>query len=158
MDPAQNSFRSHYFPSVPDLKWNNWKWQMRNRISHFSQLEKYIQLSPKELEIISNNKIRIPLGITPHYLSLIDPINVNQPLRKTVIPNSDELIHQPEESEDPLCEISHSRIPGLIHRYPDRVLFLVHDFCATYCRYCTRSRTVGHGKLKFFKRSSIISY
>ena len=86
---------------------------------------------------------RLPLGITPYYASLMDPLDPREPLRKTMIPVSAELLRTPGEADDPLHEEGDAVLPGLVHRYPDRVLFLVTHFCATYCRYCTRSRMVG---------------
>ena len=89
----------------------------------------------------------LPVGVTPYYLSLIDRENVDDPLRKTVIPRTNEFIRTEGEADDPLGEDGHSPVPGLVHRYPDRVLLLALDFCSTYCRYCTRSRVVGHGEI-----------
>ena len=85
----------------------------------------------------------LPVGITPYYMSLIDPVDPTQPLRKTVIPTTAEFVRTTGEADDPLGEDGHSPVPGLVHRYPDRVLLLPLDFCSTYCRYCTRSRMVG---------------
>ncbi len=89
----------------------------------------------------------LPVGITPYYMSLLDHDDPQQPLRKTVVPRLAEFVHSPGEAEDPLNEESDSPVPGLVHRYPDRVLLLVLDFCSSYCRYCTRSRVVGHGEI-----------
>ena len=85
----------------------------------------------------------MPVGITPHYAALIDPGNPADPLRKMMIPVATEFVQTPGEADDPLGEDGHMVVPGLVHRYPDRVLFLVTNFCATYCRYCTRARMVG---------------
>jgi lysine 2,3-aminomutase len=90
----------------------------------------------------------LPLSITPYYMSLVSPDDPEQPLRRTVVPTASEFRRAPGEADDPLGEDGHSPVPGLVHRYPDRVLLLVHDFCATFCRYCTRSRVVGHGQLR----------
>ena len=89
----------------------------------------------------------LPVGVTPYYMSLIDPDDPQQPLRKTVVPTTAEFTRMPGEADDPLGEDGHSPVPGLVHRYPDRVLLLPLDFCSTYCRYCTRSRVVGHGEI-----------
>jgi lysine 2,3-aminomutase len=89
----------------------------------------------------------LPVGITPYYLSLVSREDCNEALRRTVIPSLDEFKRTRGEADDPLGEDGHSPVPGLVHRYPDRVLFLALDFCSTYCRYCTRSRVVGHGEL-----------
>ena len=89
----------------------------------------------------------LPVGITPYYMSLLDAGDAQQPLRRTVVPTLNEFVRTQGEADDPLGEDSHSPVPGLVHRYPDRVLLLPLDFCSTYCRYCTRSRVVGHGEL-----------
>jgi lysine 2,3-aminomutase len=89
----------------------------------------------------------LPVGISPYYMSLLDPDDPQQPLRRTVVPTINEFVRTEGEADDPLGEDSHSPVPGLVHRYPDRVLLLPLDFCSTYCRYCTRSRVVGHGEL-----------
>ena len=88
----------------------------------------------------------LPLRISPYYLSLLDPDNPDQPLRKSVVPVFDEFIVHPEEASDPLSEEHDSPVPNIVHRYPDRVLFLVTGFCSTYCRYCTRTRMVAKDK------------
>ncbi len=89
----------------------------------------------------------LPVRITPYYMSLLDYDNADQPLRRTVVPTTSEFVRTAGEADDPLGEDSHSPDPGLVHRYPDRVLLLALDFCSTYCRYCTRSRVVGHGEI-----------
>jgi lysine 2,3-aminomutase len=89
----------------------------------------------------------LPVGVTPYYFSLLDRLDPYQPLRRTVVPVQDEFIRTTGEADDPLGEDEFSPAPGIVHRYPDRVLFLVHDHCSTYCRYCTRSRVVGQGEL-----------
>jgi lysine 2,3-aminomutase len=85
----------------------------------------------------------MPVGITPYYASLMDLSDATEPLRRSMIPVGAELVQGPGEADDPLAEDSYMPVPGLVHRYPDRVLFLVTNFCATYCRYCTRARMVG---------------
>ena len=87
----------------------------------------------------------LPVSITPYYMSLVSRDDRNQPLRRTVIPTTAEFDRGLGEADDPLGEDGDSPVPGLVHRYPDRVLLLVTDFCSSYCRYCTRSRMVGHG-------------
>jgi len=108
-----------------------------------------ITLSADETEAITA-KGQLPLAITPYYASLLDKDNPRQPIRRTVVPVTTEQIVSPGEAEDPLGEEHDTPVPGLVHRYPDRVLFLVTDFCSTYCRYCTRSRMVGNGKKEGF--------
>ncbi len=140
-------FRMAHYPSVTDAEWNDWRWQSRNRVKSLVQIEKLMELSADERRALSEAGSMLPLGITPYYMSLLDPIEPNQALRRTVIPVTQEFLRTPGEADDPLGEDGHSPVPGLVHRYPDRVLFLALDFCTTYCRYCTRSRVVGHGEL-----------
>jgi len=137
------SFRNIHFPHLSPVEWNNWHWQLRNRITNLSQLERIINLSDNERYAIIRHNAPLPLSITPYYASLLDRGDPNQPLRRTVVPVSNEYLLSPGEAEDPLGEDAHSPVPCLVHRYPDRVLFLVTDFCSNYCRYCTRSRMVG---------------
>lgn len=134
-------FRKLYFPEISDPEWNDWKWQLGNTISSFDNLEKYIQLSPDEMKS-SKEKKKLPIRITPYYASLIDPQNPLQAIRRTMVPVFRELIVSPQEDSDPLGEENQSPVPQLVHRYPDRVLFLTTGVCAAYCRYCTRSHMV----------------
>lgn len=134
-------FISKYFPNITTEQWNNWKWQFKNSITTIKQLQKFLYLSNDET-IEKNNTELLPLRITPYYLSLLDKIDISQPLRKTVIPTIDEYYVNKNELSDPLCEHGDSPIPNLVHRYPDRVLFLVSNICSVYCRYCTRSHII----------------
>jgi len=145
-------FRKKFFPNTLTEEWNDWRWQVRNRIRSYQQLQGILQLSVEESQALQNPDIKLPVGITPYYLSLISPENPDQPLRRTVIPSIKEFVRSPGESDDPLGEEHQSPVPGLVHRYPDRVLLLLLDFCSTYCRYCTRSRVVGHGDIYFSKK------
>ncbi|MDH4225447.1 MAG: KamA family radical SAM protein [Deltaproteobacteria bacterium] len=138
-------FRKNHFPQVSSREWNDWRWQNRNRVKNVDQLSRILNLTPDELAAFGGKGSQLPLGITPYYASLLDPQNPDQPLRRTVVPVGGELLKTPGEADDPLGEDSHRPVPGLVHRYPDRVLFLVTNFCSTYCRYCTRSRMVGGG-------------
>ncbi len=104
-------------------------------------------LAPDERQALAERGAMLPVGITPYYMSLISRVDPQQPLRRTVVPTTAEFERAPGEADDPLGEDGHSPVPGLVHRYPDRVLLLAHDFCSTYCRYCTRSRVVGHGEI-----------
>jgi lysine 2,3-aminomutase len=111
------------------------------------QLERMLRLSDPERAAVDRTQSRLPVGITPYFMSLLSKEDPADSLRRTVVPTAAEFITTPEEAEDPLGEDSMSPVPGLVHRYPDRVLLLVLDFCSTYCRYCTRSRVVGHGAI-----------
>jgi lysine 2,3-aminomutase len=103
----------------------------------------------------------LPVSITPYYASLLDPDDPSDPMRRCVVPVVDECLHTAGEEEDPLCEDVDSPVPSIIHRYPDRVLFLVTDTCSTYCRYCTRSRIIersNHNFVDFEKWEKAIEY
>ena len=141
------SFKKKFYRHVGDKEWNDWHWQIQNRIRTLPQLARLIQLSEEEQKAVELAKTALPMGITPYFASLLSPDNAQQPLRKTVVPTLHELFKMPCESDDPLGEDHQSPVPGLVHRYPDRVLLMVTDFCSTYCRYCTRSRMVGNGTI-----------
>ena len=141
------AFRRAYFKDVSDKDWNDWRWQTRHRIRKLDQIERMLVLSADEREALVKGESMLPVGITPYYMALLDREDSLQPLRRTVIPVTGEFLRTPGEADDPLSEDGHSPTPGLVHRYPDRVLLLALDFCSTYCRYCTRSRVVGHGEI-----------
>lgn len=136
------SYAPGYWPDATPEDWNNWKWQLRNRVTNLEQLKSRINLSADEHNgvILSGNKLA--LAITPHFFNLVDPEDPACPIRRQIIPLSGESFTSPDELADPCGEDSHMPVEGLVHRYPDRVLFLVTDRCAAYCRYCTRSRVV----------------
>jgi len=138
-----HAFRKQHYPNIPSKEWNDWRWQNRNRITTLSALSRIITLSEDERNALQTKRGSLPIGVTPYYASLMDPNDALEPIRRTVVPISAEFTRLPGEADDPLGEDSHSPVPGLVHRYPDRVLFLVSNFCTTYCRYCTRSRMVG---------------
>lgn len=122
--------------------WADHKWQLRNRIDSLSDLESRINLTDEERAGVLLAGTKLAMAITPHFFNLIDKDDPNCPIRRQVIPRIEEGWTAPEELSDPCGEDSHMPVPGLVHRYPDRVLFLVTDRCASYCRYCTRSRVV----------------
>lgn len=146
ISPRARAFMNRFYPGVTPSEWNDWGWQIRNRIRRQSELSKFIYLSPEETQAFADKRNQFPLSITPYFMSLLDELNAQQPLRRTVVPVAAEAIQGPGEKDDPLGEDGHSPVPGLVHRYPDRVLFLVTGFCSTYCRYCTRSRIVGRAQ------------
>ncbi len=139
------TFRKKYFLDISRAEWNDWRWQVRNRITDLQQLERIVRLTEDEEVALSVHRRTLPMAVTPYYASLLDEGDAQQPIRRTVVPLPAEQIWSPGEACDPLEEENDSPVPGLVHRYPDRVLFLVTDFCSTYCRYCTRSRMVGSG-------------
>ena len=146
VDPnTDTSFRSHapgYWPTEAMSEWHDYKWQLKNRVSTLADLESRLKLTDEERAgvLLAGNKLA--MSITPHFFNLIDPDDPNCPIRRQVIPRLEEAWTAPEEMADPCGEDSHMPVPGLLHRYPDRVLSLVTDRCASYCRYCTRSRVV----------------
>jgi lysine 2,3-aminomutase len=139
--------RAELFPDVSDEDWNNWKWQVKNRIENVDDLKKLIPLSKEEEEGAKNCLKLFRMAITPYYLSLIDPNDPFDPVRAQSIPTAKELLRDEVDLVDPLDEDVDSPIPGLTHRYPDRVLLLVSENCSMYCRHCTRRRFAGHHDL-----------
>src|SRR5574344_305952 len=137
------SRRQELFPNVTDEQWNDWKWQVKNRIETLDQLKKYIQLTPEEEEGVAKSLQTLRMAITPYYLSLIDPNNPHCPIRRQAVPTLAETHRAEADLLDPLHEDEDSPVPGLTHRYPDRVLFLITDQCSMYCRHCTRRRFAG---------------
>ena len=131
---------------VPATDWNNWVWQLKNRLTSLAQLEEHMTLTPDERAGCIFASQKLALAITPYFFNLIDRDDPNCPVRKQVIPRGGEAVVSEEEMLDSLGEDEHSPVPGLVHRYPDRVLFLVTDRCAAYCRYCTRSRLVSNAQ------------
>lgn len=135
--------REVLFPNVTDEQWNDWHWQVRNRIETLEDLKKYIALTPEEEDGVKACLGTLRMAITPYYLSLINPEDPNDPVRKQAIPTAAELYQSPADLLDPLHEDEDSPAPGLTHRYPDRVLLLITDQCSMYCRHCTRRRFAG---------------
>lgn len=134
--------RAPYWKDVPDEQWMDWRWQMSHRLNSVEELGKVINLTEQEHKALSAHGL-FRVDITPYFASLIDPDDPSCPVRKQVIPTAREMISFESMMEDSLAEDKHSPVPGLVHRYPDRVLMLVTTQCASYCRYCTRSRIVG---------------
>jgi len=153
--PRATQFRRRFFPGGSVSEWNDWRWQNRNRIRTLESLERIVRLTADERAAIERHSGPLPVGLTPYYASLLDRDDSSQPLRRTVVPTLGEYETTPGEADDPLGEDGHSPVPGLVHRYPDRVLFLVTGFCSTYCRYCTRSRLVGASGEKSLKKSDL---
>jgi lysine 2,3-aminomutase len=149
--PSSNSLKQFksagrgFWSNVSDADWNDWHWQLKNRITNAEQLQRLMPtLTPEEFAGAKLANHKLALAITPYFFNLIDPADENCPIRWQVIPRIEETHTASWEMSDPCGEDSHSPVPGLVHRYPDRVLFLVTDRCAAYCRYCTRSRLVSN--------------
>jgi len=152
--PEVVGFRKKWYPDITNAQWNSWRWQVTHRLESAAQLEKMFRLSHSEHDALYSEDNVFPFAVTPYYASLLHPDDPDDPLRRTVIPVMKEHVRSFGEADDPLCEDAMSPVPGIIHRYPDRVLFLVTPWCSTYCRYCTRSRMVGNHKiaLKSYKK------
>ncbi|QDU65643.1 KamA family radical SAM protein [Engelhardtia mirabilis] len=147
------TYRERHHPDATDEEWGDWKWQLQHRVRDLDGLERVFRLSSDERTTVEQLGDRLPVGITPYYASLMDPRDPHDPLRRTMVPVGGELIRGAGEEDDPLGEDHDMGVPGLVHRYPDRVLFLVSTFCATYCRYCTRARLVGKTGEYHFNRA-----
>jgi len=147
----QVSRRAPLWATVPDEKWNDWRWQLSHRVNELAEIEAILNLTDEEREGLSMpEKFRV--DITPFFISLMDPDDPEDPIRRQVIPLGREHTAFTGMMEDSLAEDRHSPVPGLVHRYPDRVLMLVTTQCASYCRYCTRSRIVGDPAQNFNRR------
>ena len=134
-----------FWADVSDADWNDWRWQLKHRITTPEHLNRLMPtLTPEEFAGAKLANHKLALAITPYFFNLINPADENCPIRWQMIPRIEETLTAPWEMSDPCGEDSHSPVPGLVHRYPDRVLFLVTDRCASYCRYCTRSRLVSN--------------
>ena len=147
-------FYRRFYPGTSTAEWNDWRWQMRARIRSLAELERIFTLSTDERNAVAAHTGSLPVGITPYYASIMGLDDPTEPLRRTHITTSDEYVRLPGEENDPLGEDHDTVAPGLVHRYPDRVLFLTTGTCSTYCRYCTRSRMVGNpgGEYQFSVR------
>ncbi|MFW6097931.1 MAG: lysine 2,3-aminomutase [Chloroflexota bacterium] len=148
-DPVHT--RAPYWQDVPDEKWMDWRWQMSNRLNDVEVLDAVIKLTDSEKKALGSTGL-FRVDITPYFASLIDPDDPNCPVRRQVIPTAREMVPFQSMMEDSLAEDKHSPVPGLVHRYPDRVLMLITTQCASYCRYCTRSRIVGDPTQTFSRK------
>jgi len=148
---AVNEFpskRAQFYKDVPDEQWNDWRWQLSHRLNALEDFEPVLELTPSERRALSSGHL-FRVEITPYFASLIDSNDPNDPVRRQVIPTDLEMVQFTGMMEDSLSEDAHSPVPGLVHRYPDRVLMLLTTQCASYCRYCTRGRIVGDPSATF---------
>lgn len=144
-------FKNKFYPHISDEQWNSWQWQIQNSFTTFKQLIQVIDLKQLIDEELIEEHGKLPLRITPYYASLLEGSDANSPIVKGVVPGIKELNKSTGEASDPLNEENYSPVPNIVHRYPDRVLFLATGFCSTYCRYCTRTRLVATEKLHYGK-------
>ncbi|QYY37169.1 KamA family radical SAM protein [Ruficoccus sp. ZRK36] len=146
-DKTQQWFQGQgLWSHVPASDWKNWKWQLKNRLTTVEQVEQYLELSPQERAGCYFSGRKLALAITPYFFNLIDRDDPDCPIRRQIIPREEEMETSAEELLDPVGEEGSMAVKGIVHRYPDRVLFLVTDRCASYCRYCTRSRLVSNAQ------------
>ena len=131
---------------VPAEQWQDWRWQLKHRLTSLEDLDARLELTPSERVGCGFSENKLKLAITPYFFNLIDREDPACPIRLQVIPREEEMFTSPEELLDPVGEEGAMGVPGLVHRYPDRVLFLVTNVCAAYCRYCTRSRLVSNAQ------------
>lgn len=142
------TLRRHYrdiplWQDVDQRQWEDWHWQLANRLTTVAELEQVINLTDEEKQAIDRSLNTLRMAITPYYASLMDPDGSSCPIRLRAVPRAPETQFRPEDQVDPLAEDIDSPVPGITHRYPDRVLFLVTDQCSMYCRHCTRRRMAG---------------
>jgi lysine 2,3-aminomutase len=143
------------FPGVSDADWGDWRWQQRNMLRTEAELAALVDLSPEERRGLAGAAGRFRVGATPYYASLMDPHHPACPVRMQVIPVADETDEAPGDLRDPLGEDGRRPVRAVVHKYPDRVLFLVADHCAVYCRHCTRRRITG-GEEGAFDRDAVL--
>jgi len=148
---GQKSRSRGVWSNVSDSDWNDWRWQLRNRITSAERLGELMTLTAQELEGFSAARGRLAFALTPHFFNLIDKENPACPLRLQVVPRAEERIVSAGESADPVGEEKMSPVSGLVHRYPDRVMLISTNHCACYCRYCTRSRLVSGARGNAFR-------
>ena len=144
VNPDTRDFYRRFYPGTSVREWNDWRWQLRARIRTLDELARIFRLSEDERSAVERHEGALPVGITPYYASLMGLDDPSEALRRTHIMTGEEYVRSPGEADDPLDEDHDTVVPGLVHRYPDRVLFLTTGTCSTYCRYCTRARVVGN--------------
>ncbi len=151
-EPPHPGPRPSIWAEVSEDEWNDWHWQVGNRITKLEELQRVLELSPEEEEGVIGASRAFRMAITPYFVSLVDAHDTNCPIRRQVIPTRHEMRVSRSDLEDPLGEDADSPVPGLVHRYPDRVLLVVTDQCPSYCRFCTRRRLVSSGRERFSRR------
>jgi lysine 2,3-aminomutase len=158
--PPHARHRPSIWAKVSEEEWSDWHWQIRNRITKMEKLKQVLELTPEEEEGVIGASATFRMAITPYFASLMDPHDPNCPLRKQAVPTSREFQVAPTDLEDPLSEDADSPVPGLVHRYPDRVLLVVTDQCPSYCRFCTRRRLVSRGgeRVNSQKMEAMVQY
>jgi lysine 2,3-aminomutase len=143
ISPVEEEHPPNPWKDATEEEWDDWRWQLKHRVTRAEQLKLILNLSPEEIEAIEASKGRMATAITPYFAKLMDRNDSNCPIRRQAIPTMAEFHFSPADLMDPCAEDENSPVHGLVHRYPDRALLLVTDKCAVYCRYCTRRRMVG---------------
>ncbi len=141
--PVDAQIQANPWKDATPEEWDDWHWQLKNRITKAEQLKLILNLNPEEIEAIEASWGKLPMAITPYFVKLMDRNDSSCPIRRQAIPTLQEFHFSPHDLLDPCAEDANSPVHGLCHRYPDRALLLVTDKCAVYCRYCTRRRMVG---------------
>ena len=141
--PAEEEVQPNPWKDATDEEWQDWRWQLRNRITKAEQLKLLLNLNEEEVAAIDASKGKMATAITPYFVTLMSRTDPNCPIRRQALPSLEEFHVSPHDLLDPCAEDENSPVHSLVHRYPDRVLLLVTDKCAVYCRYCTRRRMVG---------------
>lgn len=149
--PASEAGRKALFPDATDAEWSDWRWHQRHAVRNLAQLEKYVPLTPDERAGVQETSSLFRIGISPYYLSLIDRDHPLCPVRMQAIPVRAEARIRPGELTDPLGEDKTRPEEAIVHKYPDRVLFLALDTCSVYCRHCTRRRITKGGEAELSK-------
>jgi lysine 2,3-aminomutase len=149
--PVFPSRRAPVYKDIPDEKWNDWRWQLSHRLNSIQDIGEILALTESEKTALGSKDL-FRVDVTPYFISLINPEDPLDPIRRQVIPTAAEIRSFTGMMEDSLAEDQHSPVPGLVHRYPDRVLMLTTTQCASYCRYCTRARIVGNPASTFTPR------
>ena len=145
------SKRVAIYEDIPEEQWNDWRWQLSHRLNSLEDIGKVLKLSDSEKKALGQRGL-FRVDVTPYFISLMDPNDPNDPVRRQVIPTEKEITTFTGMMEDSLAEDAHSPVPGLVHRYPDRALMLVTTQCGSYCRYCTRGRIVGDPNATFSRQ------
>ncbi len=140
--PSSFDVRPARWADISPAQWGDWAWQQRHRLRSAEEVGQVVNLTPEERRAFEQGARQFRVAITPHYAALIDPDDPRCPVRQQAVPQPGELEVYPFELEDPLAEEAHMPVPGITHRYPDRVLFYVSHNCPVYCRHCTRKRKV----------------
>ncbi|MGE5279140.1 MAG: KamA family radical SAM protein [Deltaproteobacteria bacterium] len=140
---------------VAEEQWEDWHWQLKNRITTLDQIGKLLILTPEEEEGIRKSRGRLSMAITPYWTTLMDPQDPECPLRRQAVPRREEFVFASKEFVDPCAEDRDAPVDGLVHRYPDRVLLLATEQCAMYCRHCTRRRLVGEKESRVLNANAL---